>query len=130
MDLDKEIDRALGAIMGGDEDPRQILKNFARTVRGQDTLFERIVPSCAVCKEKDALCFRCTVKEKIGEKAMDSLPAVYLFVRQWYEQSRLERAQRAQSEQAEQAHRAAQEASAYDAARRRPPPPPPGKQTF
>lgn len=126
MELDKEIDRALGAIMGGEEDPRRVLRDFAKAVRGEQGMLEKLVPACAGCNEKDALCFRCHVKEKIGEKAMDSLPAIYLFARQWWEQSKLERAQ----QRREQAQAAAAEAAMRGAGRRAAPPPPPGKQTF
>jgi len=129
MELDKEIERALGAIMGGEEDPRRVLRDFAKAVRGDHVMLERLVPSCANCKEKDALCFRCTVKEKIGEKALDSLPAVYLFVRQWYEQTKRERVEEAARE-AQAAQAASQAGPRHGMPRQAPPPPPPGKQTF
>jgi len=132
MELEKEIDRVLGAIMGGEEDPRRVLRDFAKAVRGDHVMLERLVPTCANCKERDALCFRCTVKEKIGEKALDSLPAIYLFVRQWYEQMKLERAAEAAAEAQRQAagQQAAGGAARHGGMPRQAPPPPPGKQTF
>jgi len=126
MELDKEIDRVLGSIMGGEEDPRKVLRDFAKAVRGEHVMLERLVPSCAGCKEKDALCFRCAMKEKIGEKALDSLPAIYLFAKQWWEQTRLERA----AEQAAQTAHDARQQAGRSTTRRGPPPPPTGKQTF
>lgn len=129
MELDKEIDRVLGAIMGGEEDPRRVLRDFAKAVRGDHVMLERLVSSCTNCKEKDALCFRCTIKEKIGEKALDSLPAIYLFVRQWYEQMKRERAEEA-AQTAQQAQQQQQPTGFRHGPSRQAPPPPPGKQNF
>jgi len=131
MDLDREIDHVLAKLMANEGNPKEVLANFAKAVRSEDTVtVERLTPKCASCGTPDAVCFRCKALELVGEKGMAAMPLLLPrlagLVGQWAAERRAKRAAQAQ----EAAHAQAQAQAAAQAASRKPPPPPAGPQKF
>lgn len=69
LDLDKEIDETLARLLSGEDDHREILRDFANRVRsGQVT---RLVKACVSCGAEEAPCFLCAVREHAGDQAVE-----------------------------------------------------------
>jgi hypothetical protein len=125
MDLNQEIDAVVARLSAG-EDPRGILTEFARAVRGAGNVtIERDVFRCVSCKTVDILCFRCKAVSLVGEQGVLAAPLLLAKIGPMISQWAAERKQRKLAEEAEAAaqQQAAQEAqqAARNQARRAPP---------
>lgn len=94
MNLDQEIDRALGAIWGGEHDPRQILKDLVQKARGAGAV-DRLVPKCGRCGTPDAVCAMCQARDFAGEQLVNkAMP----WLMQKFQQGMAERARKKDGE--------------------------------
>lgn len=122
VNLNQEIDAVVARLSAG-EDPRGILTEFARSVRGAGNVtIERDVFKCVNCKNPDCLCFRCKAVSLVGEQGVLAAPMLLAKIAPMISQWAAERKRRKAEEEAEAAARqqAAQQA-AHDQARRAPP---------
>lgn len=130
MNLDREISACVARLQAG-EDPHRVLGEFARVARGQDSVtVERLVPQCASCGSKDAVCFHCKAVQLVGEQGLTAAPLLAARIVPMIKQWASERKARKAAQEAHARAQAAAQARSHAQQARRAPPPPEGPQSF
>jgi hypothetical protein len=130
MNIENEITATIARLSAG-EDPRTILKAFAKAVRepGQVTM-EREVCKCSGCGTLDAVCFKCKAVSLVGEQGLAAAPLLLAklgpMVSKWAQERKAKKAAQGAARAAEEAAEARTRAQST----RRTPPPPAGPQRF
>jgi hypothetical protein len=120
VNLNHEIDAVVARLSAG-EDPRSILTEFARAVRGSGNVtIERDVYKCVSCKTIDSPCFKCKAVSMVGEQGVIAAPVLLAklgpMIANWASERKARKDEDVRSQQA--MHNQA------------PPVPPPGQQRF
>jgi hypothetical protein len=130
MNINQEIDAVVARLSAGEE-PRAILTEFARAVRGAGRVtVEKDVFRCIGCKTVDLLCFKCKSVSLVGEQGVAALPMLLAklgpMVMGWSAERKAKKEAEERSE-AEASHHATQQAMRDQASS---PPPSHGPQRF